>query len=1521
MTLTYRQKRHLYPTVICYHGCVSHRAAVLTFREHVADIQSHVRSLQAAGYLFLLPSQYKAWQQGLATYDRPVTCLHFDDCLGSINLVIPWLIEQGIPCGIAVITRRIGKMDPERDFSSWGQLREWTSTGLVELMSHTHNMHHLTLIESGGAVDVAPVLEAPCWIDDGDVLYSLPGDARWYWDFSFIDTIASGLPVWGTDPYDGVTPIQTRMRITPKVSGNVSVLRMWMALSRPDGSGYPAEVEISVRNAPVLVPVPPASFLPGLEYWFENLGYGAKRVVLIGDSTTEIAPALYAALESAATSGLLPEVEFINRGNDGKTAADWLAGAVPNPPAVCYADAADLYVVSFGLNDVRGGGVSAGTLASRLTAIVNALRLNVPAASILLRMPNSMLSADPTGSGWVVPLSSAQAYTDIIRAAYLSLVGAWPGSVSAPGVAVWDVMTEIFGTTCVPSSPLMRDILHPNDTGYTAIGEGMADLLQLERMDTVGGSAETQVWAGVISPKQYETRAQWVEREFYSIELDAPFSVTAGTAIEMSFRTLNVGRGAATMYCLMTSQDSAFSAVTNCRGLYPEGSQGAPNKFWQYIDCPAGDRWPVIPCVIMGFGSGRPATVEEYQDYIGADCDAAQQAIDGYLNAEWSETIVWRAPTLWWYWETQRFFTAEQSPNPAWPTFGDYYPFGWNYPNRVLAIVPLRSVAAMTVEWLRLDITGPERFIGGDADPFGPLALDGNPTGRAIIAEAESRGYSAAFELAISTSSGGPWTRVGDVSIWRIIQNRVADVEPFELPAGATRYLRILPINGGPTVGTERRTRWGLRTVTAGAREAVPYELPVDQIVYPFGSYFAGDGIVQNRPGFKDVASSLQDVFSARGITHGYTIQAFRNVVTGEAREPDLRQTEYALGRWMVYGDQAPAVSLNNLQAYSGYLFQDVKHRGVKWQASLEPDPLGNATVRAKVGILDYVAFDAWFFDGAGGIARGTLNDGLTYIDVSDVAGTFAPGDVVTEAESGATATVVWYSPVEVMSVTAVSPGWLGGYRAVVGPAGTATGSLNGPQTYADDKGWLQTRGVRCLLIINNNLGTGEPDADIGSHVVNNPATYVPLIVAAAVDNGWDGITCNIEAVPAADRAAATTFYRQLARAMHAAGKLLHATVPAATGTDYDAEFWTGWCDHGEIVKVCDAIKVMSYTETGPGTAPGPAAPTAFWNAVYARMRAVIPEPYWPRVLCGCRSFGHRWDVAAGTADFITYHQGIAGALTYGKRVDVRDTEAGWGTDNIKVWFGTPATVDRAQREAAESFGGIGLWKLDDGDVQEFFPDRRQIGIAEDDDFMEVRLPTKISMGAIGGPGFRTAAERVQSGHEARAARWTMPLHEYDVSFAVQDRELFEEVRNLFMVARGRWKGFRFKDFADYEVKGHSIGVADGVVTNFQLRKDYQSGPELLTRIITKPVQGSLRLYRNGIEVPPGQWVANYRTGLVSFITAPAPGVISADFEFDVPVRFDIDALPTELLARAGAEFLFSQGTITLRELRTKLSA
>ena len=51
----------------------------------------------------------------------------------------------------------------------------------------------------------------------------------------------------------------------------------------------------------------------------------------------------------------------------------------------------------------------------------------------------------------------------------------------------------------------------------------------------------------------------------------------------------------------------------------------------------------------------------------------------------------------------------------------------------------------------------------------------------------------------------------------------------------------------------------------------------------------------------------------------------------------------------------------------------------------------------------------------------------------------------------------------------------------------------------------------------------------------------------------------------------------------------------------------------------------------------------------------------------------------------------------------------------------------------------------------------------------------------------------------------------------------------------------------------------------------------------------------NGVTQITG-WTLNTATGVVTFTSAPAPGVaITAGFEFDVPVRFDTDTLDVTL--------------------------
>ena len=73
--------------------------------------------------------------------------------------------------------------------------------------------------------------------------------------------------------------------------------------------------------------------------------------------------------------------------------------------------------------------------------------------------------------------------------------------------------------------------------------------------------------------------------------------------------------------------------------------------------------------------------------------------------------------------------------------------------------------------------------------------------------------------------------------------------------------------------------------------------------------------------------------------------------------------------------------------------------------------------------------------------------------------------------------------------------------------------------------------------------------------------------------------------------------------------------------------------------------------------------------------------------------------------------------------------------------------------------------------------------------------------------------------------------------------------------------------------------------------KRYESGAQAWVRRIVKPVAGTVRVARGGVETTSGWWV-DATTGVVTFGAAPGAGVlITAGFEFDVPVRFDNDRL------------------------------
>lgn len=178
--------------------------------------------------------------------------------------------------------------------------------------------------------------------------------------------------------------------------------------------------------------------------------------------------------------------------------------------------------------------------------------------------------------------------------------------------------------------------------------------------------------------------------------------------------------------------------------------------------------------------------------------------------------------------------------------------------------------------------------------------------------------------------------------------------------------------------------------------------------------------------------------------------------------------------------------------------------------------------------------------------------------------------------------------------------------------------------------------------------------------------------------------------------------------------------------------------------------------------------------------------------------------------------------------------------------------------------------------------------------FHEVRFPTDISYGSSGGPEYSTDIIVTHSGHEQRNINWAEARGKYNVAQGVKTEAQLKELIAFFRNRQGRAHGFRFKDWADFKAVGVTIGTGNGAKTQFQMVTNYVSSGTV-NRVIKKTVNGTVKIYKNGVLQSSGVSVNN-DTGMVTFTMAPTLGqVVTADFEFDVPVRFDTDRLSARL--------------------------
>lgn len=180
--------------------------------------------------------------------------------------------------------------------------------------------------------------------------------------------------------------------------------------------------------------------------------------------------------------------------------------------------------------------------------------------------------------------------------------------------------------------------------------------------------------------------------------------------------------------------------------------------------------------------------------------------------------------------------------------------------------------------------------------------------------------------------------------------------------------------------------------------------------------------------------------------------------------------------------------------------------------------------------------------------------------------------------------------------------------------------------------------------------------------------------------------------------------------------------------------------------------------------------------------------------------------------------------------------------------------------------------------------------------FIEVRFPTDIAYGSAGGPEYFTDIVITQGGYEQRNANWSQARARYNVAHGIKTQSQLDALIAFFRARKGRAHGFRFKDWTDYKANAQMLGTGNGSKTQFQCVKTYDSGAISESRTITKLVSGSVVVYLDAVLQNSSNYSVNLNNGMVTFNSAPADGVVvSADFEFDVPVRFDTDRLSAVL--------------------------
>lgn len=160
--------------------------------------------------------------------------------------------------------------------------------------------------------------------------------------------------------------------------------------------------------------------------------------------------------------------------------------------------------------------------------------------------------------------------------------------------------------------------------------------------------------------------------------------------------------------------------------------------------------------------------------------------------------------------------------------------------------------------------------------------------------------------------------------------------------------------------------------------------------------------------------------------------------------------------------------------------------------------------------------------------------------------------------------------------------------------------------------------------------------------------------------------------------------------------------------------------------------------------------------------------------------------------------------------------------------------------------------------------------------FLETpRFPDLIAFGATVGPTYLTVVTPVYSGRDGRIVAWQQSRIRFEVGRRAMTAADTSSLDAFFRVVKGRAYGFRIKDWTDYIcTTAQGVLTPTGTAGQYQLGKVYAQGALSETRLIQKPVVGTVAIYKNAVLLSGA--TLDTTTGIATLTASASSGFASA---------------------------------------------